>query len=191
MHDNPQPKNWGWILLTAFDAVLMAVFCYGIFVSPLLNRDWSIRILPLAGIWLVVTIPMCVMYLLGSQIVMSLSPLVDSPASRAYQRELHRRPELDGDAFFNQYYADTDVPKEIPLRIRQLLARKVDHWLMRVQPNDLLYLINDDLDLAEVLYILEKDFGCKFAKEDVKSWNGSFRLVGEYVKRQRQESCPV
>jgi acyl carrier protein len=187
MPDNPPPKKWGWILLTAFDAVLVVVFWYGLFVSPLLSRDWALRIIPLVGIWLVVTIPMCVMYLLGSPIVMSLSPLVDSPASRAYQKELRKRPELDDDLFFNQYYADTDVPKEIPLRIRQLLARKVDHWLMRVQPNDLLYLINDDLDGADVLKIVEKDFGCKFAKEDVKSWNGSFDWLVQYVKSKRKE----
>src|SRR5262245_29899685 len=125
MPGDPQPKKWGWIILTAFDAVLVFILCFGFFVSPLLNRDWSLRIFPFVIIWLVVTIPMCVMYLLGSPIVMSLSPLVDSPQSRAYQKEFHRRPDLDDEAFFNQYYADTDVPKEIPLRIRQLLARKV------------------------------------------------------------------
>jgi hypothetical protein len=138
--------------------------------------------------WLVITIPICVLYLIGCPPVMSLSPLLPSRESRAYKNELRKRPQLDDDSFFARFYGETDVPKDIPIGVRKVCMEEMDRLLSRIEPDDLLSALDDELGLAEVLHQVESQFGVKFSMEEMRALDGSFDSVVQLLKAKRCNS---
>ncbi len=180
MAEKSGQKNWGYRILL----ILNGVISLGV-VYELVRGEYPLFVI-IAGVWLLFTLPICIMYLCGHPLVWSLSPLVDCPESRAYQRELDQRMDLSDDAFLDQFYRESNVRRDIPLRIRRLLAKKVDSRLARVHPNDLLYLTFDDLDLGDVWHMVEKEFGLKISRQEVETWDGSFEWLVQSVHRNLQ-----
>jgi hypothetical protein len=104
-----------------------------------------------------------------------LVPLVDSWASAAYKNELSTRTALDNDAFYERFYGATTTPRDTPIRLRKLLATKVDKLLWKVHPEDEFAHVNDDLDLGDVFNWISREFDFSFNASD---WGGrdSFRF---------------
>jgi hypothetical protein len=123
-------------------------------------------------LWHLVAIPICIFYLLGNPIVMSLSPLIPSAASMDLVRQLGERQALKDDEFYKLFYDDAGIPRDIPVRVRRCLAHTFP-MMDRVWPTDLLYLLDDELDFADVLYVLGREFGIHFTRADYGSVDGT------------------
>jgi hypothetical protein len=133
---------------------------------------WAAVLLSALWVWHVVAIPIGFLYLIGKPIVMTLSPLIPSAESRAFRRQLRDRPVLGDEEFYARYYEASVVPREIPVRLRRLLL-DLDPLTERVLPSDRLYLLNDDLDFADVLYLIEREFGIDFTRADHQLIDGT------------------
>jgi hypothetical protein len=77
----------------------------------------------------------------------------------------------DGE-FYGRFYAGSGVPREVVARVRGSLEGF--EWLAdRLVPSDYLPWLDDDLDLADVLYRLGREFGVRFTKVDYPALDGT------------------
>jgi hypothetical protein len=81
-----------------------------------------------------------------------------SDAAYAYARELQGRPKLGNGEFYQQFYADGDVPKELVTRLRTLFESIFGDDLSSMWPHDNLALIYDSVDFADVLFRVGREF---------------------------------
>src|SRR5438128_201516 len=98
----------------AVEAVLLAAAvagCAGAFSHSV--GAWVAWPLTFLWMWHIVAIPVAILYLIGRPVVMSLSPLIPSLESRAFQRELQDRPVLTDADFHARYYAGSGIPEDI------------------------------------------------------------------------------
>jgi acyl carrier protein len=160
--DPPDLRNrWRSFVLIEFLLLFVAPF---LFLASLHYR-WMGWVLSAVGTWLCFTLPIAFLYLIGKPPVMSLSPLIPSREARAYGRELWSRAEIDEDAFFESSYSHTSIPRDIPIRIRRLCMEHLDPLYSRVQPADRFWLLVEDIDLADFVRILEREFGITLDRE--------------------------
>jgi hypothetical protein len=147
-------RRWRIFLLIEFLLMFVALF---LFLEPHHFRwvGWAFGAI---GAWLGFTLPIAFLYLIGKPPVMSLSPFIDSAEARAYRRELKARPEIDDHTFFERFYSNTSIPRDIPIRVRRLCVEQVDPLFSRVQPTDKCWLLVEELDISPVLRILEQEF---------------------------------
>jgi hypothetical protein len=133
---------------------------------------WIAFPLTILIMWHLIVIPICVMYLIGKPVVISLSPLFSSAESRAFRKRLAERPQLSHEEFYSRFFADSGIPSEVPARLRNCLLT-LDPLINRAIPDDNLGLLDDELDFVCVLRLIEKEFGIKFAKADYKAVDGT------------------
>jgi hypothetical protein len=174
----------------AVEIALMVLFPGFVYWSLVSHQSVVVIVIFTAvAMWLVVTLPIAILYLVGKPIVFSLVPLFDSAEARAYRRELKQRPLPDDDAFCEQFYADRPLEQEIAFRLRRLCTRFTDPLLDKVQPHDLFYLANEELDLADFIFRVEKEFGLAFAPEDIEPLVGTFDWLVGAVKKASERNC--
>lgn len=120
-------------------------------------------------IWHIVAVPMCVLYLIGKPVSMSLAPLIRTAESRDFLLELKARDSLSPGEFYDRFYADTDVPRQIVLRVRDLLEFQLEDYdaVSRLAPKDNICLLDDELDPVEILLELEGELGITMYPETV------------------------
>ena len=95
---------------------------------------------------------------------------------------------LDDDAFYLRHYANTTIPKDIPIRVRKVCVEQLGRRWLFVTPTD--WLIEDDeLDFAELLYDIGEEFGISISHEDMNRIDGTFDDVVQYLVRRTQSSC--
>jgi acyl carrier protein len=102
--------------------------------------------------------------------------------------ELKKQPELDDQAFYEAYYAGGGIPEDIPIRIRKVYAEQLGACWKGVRPGDNVGDAIPDLDLAELLYDIEDEFGIKFPDDDVKKMDGTFDAIVRYIATHRPTS---
>jgi hypothetical protein len=172
------------------ELALIVVLIAGIRLAVKPDWDWlALAFVPLM-MWHVVAVPVCVLYLIGRPIVMSLAPLVPSAECRAFREALHTRPRLDDQAFIERFYANGDVPRDIPLRLRNILCGW-DRLLGAVEPADYLPDIDDELDIAGALSDMEKEFEIRFADSELKNCDGTFGSLVLLIQEKRIASPQV
>jgi hypothetical protein len=88
-----------------------------------------------------------------------------SKEERAYEDELGKRPKLDDDEFFEQFYAASGIPKDIPVRLRKLYKEMLGEEHSALQPQDNLAFIYGEIDFADVLYRVGREFKLKIPLE--------------------------
>jgi len=84
-----------------------------------------------------------------------------SASERAYHEMLRQRPRLDDDAFFEQFYSKTNVPKDIVVRLRLACCESLGIDPAVLRPEDNLAMIWDDIDFCDVLYRVGRKFKMK------------------------------
>ncbi|HEY2253879.1 MAG TPA: hypothetical protein VGH74_22545 [Planctomycetaceae bacterium] len=112
-------------------------------------------------------------------------------SERAYSAQLQQRAKLNDDEFYEAFYAETGIPKHIPIRLRTLLQKNImGDDLSALHPNDNLALIYDGLDFADVLYRVGKEFEltipltvCKSKLHADGEIDGTFDSVVRYLNR--------
>jgi len=95
----------------------------------------------------------------------------------AYERTLASRPLLNDDTFYRSHYATTDVPPDIPIRLRRLFAIQLGSPWEHVEPADKPHEMYDDLDFAELVYDTEEEFGVSIPVEEMQTLDGSFESL--------------
>jgi len=105
-----------------------------------------------------------------------------------FESELRNRPELDDQAFYEAQYGNSGIPQDIPIRVRKVYVEQLGDCWKGVRPDDNVREAYPDLDLAELLYEIEDEFGIKIPDEDVQQMDGTFDAIVRYVASRRSTS---
>lgn len=152
----------------AFEGILLlfsVLVCCGL---PFQNANIYVQLIIVAlTMFHIVAIPICIFYLVGQPIVMTLS--FNSPESRAFIRQLKERPVLSDEDFYARFYQGSAIPKNLVFRLRQCLADNVGPLLERVIPSDCLFLLEDTLDVCDVSDEVEREFSINFTRMELEN----------------------
>ncbi len=115
---------------------------------------------------LVFSLPVCFVLLFGwlkpgALRDLSLSPLFLTREEHEFHRNLRQRPQLNEDAFYETFYAESGIPKQWVTQLRTLLEDVSGYDLLCLNPNDNLVHLDGEMDFADVLYRVESDFKVK------------------------------
>jgi acyl carrier protein len=113
--------------------------------------------------------------------------LFDASHSR-FEKELADRPRLDDQAFYEAHYGSSGIPEDIPIRVRKVFVEQLGDCWKGVRPDDNVCESDPDLDLAELLYEIEDEFGIKIPDEEMRKMDGSFDSIVRFVASQRHSS---
>jgi acyl carrier protein len=87
--------------------------------------------------------------------------------------------EFEDETFYRSYYAATPIPKTIPLRVRKVLIEQLGSRWWYVKPED--WLLEDDLDFADLLEEIGEEFGMSIPFEDMQQLEPVFDAVVRYI----------
>jgi acyl carrier protein len=110
-----------------------------------------------------------------------LGDLLFHAFSSRFERELLSRPQLDDQAFNQAHYGGSGIPEDIPIRVRKVYVEQLGDCWKGVQPDDNICDAYPDLDLAEILYEIEDEFGIKIPDEEMRKMDGTFDAIVRYV----------
>ena len=114
-----------------------------------------------------------------------LGDLLFHASHSRFERELVGRPGLDDESFHEAYYGGTDIPRDIPVRVRKVYVEQLGDCWKGVRPVDNACEAYPDLDFAELLYEIEDEFGIKIPDEAMRTMDGTFDEVVRYVASHR------
>jgi hypothetical protein len=173
-----------WRIFVAIEVLLLIVFiaCFA-WERRLGFPEFLTHGVSLLGVWLVFTLPIAVLYVIGHPPTISLAPLVSSPETKANWERIISRPLLDDDAYFQQYYASSGIRPDIPIRLRAVCARELGDELRRIAPTDSL-IIDDELDLLEFMYEVQDEFRFTASLAEMKDLDDSFDSIVRFVNRK-------
>ena len=92
---------------------------------------------------------------------------------------------LSDDEFIERYYSERSIPRDIPLRLRQIYAHQLG--MDKVHPKDLATDFDWELDLWELVLEVQDEFGVEFTKEEILKLDGSFDSIVRAVATKRVE----
>ena len=82
--------------------------------------------------------------------------------------------------FFNEFYADTDVPADIPCRLRPMYCKILDIEVGKLRPHDRPPLLSE-IELADFIEDIEAEFGVSISDKDAEQIDGSFDSIACYL----------
>jgi hypothetical protein len=170
------------------EGVLLMVLVVGVWATltwPIFPQAQAI-VIGVLGSWLCFSLPVAGLYLFGRAPEMTLSPLWPSPLERAYRLEVGGRPALTDEEFYARFYEGSGIPREIPARIRRCLAN-MGLFIDRAYPDDMIGYAFDDLDYADVLKRVGREFRIRFSKKDYPLFTGTLRDLIEQIHRRLDE----
>ncbi len=174
------------------EAILLVVATAGTWalVSFGGGEQWALPI-TILWMWLVITVPICLLYLIGRPVEMNLAPLFPSPAVRAFWRELRCRPAITNEEFYSTYYAGSGISQDIVAGIRDCLVKFVDPEVEKAIPSDNLLWLYDELDFAEFFDDVGRPFGVRFTSKDYPSITGTLdNMIRITHSKVRQRGTP-
>jgi hypothetical protein len=127
------------------------------------------------------------------EIQMSLSPLFPSRAEREFRRSLAERLQLDDDAFYDAYYAyyaKSEIPRHVPVRLREMLQDAVGFEFGGLRPDDGLIVATDELDWSDIFYRMQREFAVPIPKEAWSEFDGTFDSLVKMVAKRITENRP-
>lgn len=171
-YDSSQFKRY-WRLFLAAELIGLILITLGTWAAITSGTAGIISIvLAIGWMWLIITLPICCCYLLGHPVAITLSPLVPSVESRAFWRVLQDRTAMTHEEFYVLFYADSAIPMATIVRVRNRLV-EFHPIADRLVPADNLSLLDDELDLAEVLRWMQKEFHIRFSRSDYTCFDGT------------------
>jgi hypothetical protein len=125
-----------------------------------------------------------------------------SESECAYHATLQERPKRNDDEFFDEFYAATSIPRDIPIRLRKLYEEIIGVEFSALRPEDNHAIIYDELDFADVLYRVGREFSLNIPIETVLKSpltyrgrashqgeiDGTFEPVVRYLAKARYSS---
>ena len=135
-----------------------------------------------------------VLAVLGLALLIAILVYVDSRRrSKAIERMFAGRRRLTEDEFFQEYFANTDVEREIPIKVRRVLGQELDADLSRLAPGDSLssnlkcLLAFDSMADVAIIESLEKEFGITFTDEEASAMHTVRDIVLSVTKQLKAQ----
>ncbi|HEV3263771.1 MAG TPA: hypothetical protein VG013_43450 [Gemmataceae bacterium] len=119
--------------------------------------------------------------------VLLLGAVMRPAKERQFEEELASRPALEDNAFYDMFYRQTAVPKDIVVRLRKLYAEQLGAAWHKVCPQDNAAEVYD-LDFAEPLYEVEEAFGVKFPLDNWRIEYCTFDAVARYLANHQMST---
>jgi hypothetical protein len=187
--DNTVRRRWRIFLAVEGVLLLLALgMTWAVFAFRL--APWVVVLIGLLGVWLGYTLPVAFLYLIGHPPVITLAPLLPSAESRAFRRELRGRPVLSDGEFYARFCEGSGIPGDIPARLRRVFV-EIDPLSERAVPNDRLWLLDDELDFADVLDRVGQEFGVRFTRADYPTVDGTLGNLVQLVHARRGPGRPL
>ena len=93
---------------------------------------------------------------------------------------------MDDQAFHEAHYGGSGISEDIPIRVRKVYVEQLGDCWKGVRPDDNVCESDPDLDLAELLFEIEDDFGIKIPWDEMRKLDGTFDAIVRYVASQRR-----
>jgi hypothetical protein len=114
---------------------------------------------------------------------LSLSPLIPSREEREFRRILRTRPKLNDDDFYATFYSDSPIPKSLVVQLRKSLECAFGLDFGALQPTDNLILADPELDWADIVFRLNREFGIRLTNEMFGKFDGTFDSLVALVQK--------
>jgi hypothetical protein len=183
-----------WIALVPFAIAVVAIpVAIAAWFWKTDAKDSAPIIFGIAGAVLVFDLPVCALVIIewlksGHPPPLSLWPLVPSREEREFRRRLRTRPPLDDEAFFQQHFAESRVPRELPGKLRATLEDIFGLSFAALDPDDNLAHADWEMDWADVLDRIEEDFQISFPADsltEIVTFRWLVGFVAEAIKSRQ------
>jgi hypothetical protein len=161
------------------------------------SRNVGCVMFGIAGTVLIFDGPVCLWVFIdwirfGQPPPLHLSPLIPCREEREIRRRLRNRPKLDDDQFYQAYFAAREIPREVPLRLRQIMEEVTGYDMGGVHPEDNLVWIDLEVDFADVFYHVERDLAVVIRPDQLTTiedcrFGRLVELIAKEYSSQRRE----
>jgi hypothetical protein len=103
---------------------------------------------------------------------------------RRFRREVASREPLDDAEFIRQCYPGSEIPPDVPLRLRPIYCRYFDIEIGKLRPADRPPEIVD-LDTVDLVREIEQAFGITISDQDAENIDGSFDSIVRHLASRR------
>jgi len=172
-----------WIaLIPFFLAVIAVVAAIAISVARPFTKEVEVAAIAVLGTVLIFDLPVCA-YLLVKWLRAGIPPdliaelMESTPEEREFHRQLRIRPELHDSDFYETFYARSDIPQYFVVQMRDLLESVSGYDLAGLHPGDDLALLDGEMDFADVLYRVERDFSVKLDWDEFRNSKVTFDFL--------------
>jgi hypothetical protein len=169
-----------WIALIPFAIALPGVALASVFwlLSPL-EPELNTLAFGIVGTILAFDLPVCLLVLVqwiwtGNPPELSLVPLVPTKEERELRKSLQKRTKLDGDEFYQRFYANTSIPKLLVVKLRALLETQLGLPKNSVQPEDNMITADPELDWQYLIDEINNEFVIVIGYEAINTLDGTF-----------------
>lgn len=169
-------------------APIAFIAAMGLWFGRPFSKDMTGVTIGTLGALLVFDVPICAYVLikwLGSGIAPDLvcELMMTTPEERELHRNLRNRQKLDDDAFYETFYKESGVPKHLVVQLRWILGDVTGYDLAGLHPADNLAYIDSEMDFADVLYRLERDFNTKLDWDELRRSEVTFDFLLQMTVR--------
>jgi acyl carrier protein len=106
-------------------------------------------------------------------------------AQRRYERQLKEREPVDDEGLLEEYFLPEELDRDIPARVRGILAKHMGYPAERMLPDDDLMFYWDEVDAAELVLEIEERFGIKITEADTEHKMFTIREISHLVHKKR------
>jgi len=140
----------------------------------------------IVGAILIFDLPVCVLVVIqwlakGEPPGLSLSPLVPCREEREFHRNLRERPKLNDDEFYDTFYANSRIPKRLPVQLRTSLENAFGLDFGALHPTDNLIYADVEVDWADVIFRVKRDFDIVVPDDMIGRLDGTFDSLLQYI----------
>jgi acyl carrier protein len=107
----------------------------------------------------------------------------------ALEAELLERPAVSDDEFVRRFFPDDEIPAEVVLTVRHMLAKELGYPAAQLFADDYFKHFWDEWDADSLIKALEQRFGIVIRKKDAQATRATVRQVSEMVQRLRLEQA--
>jgi hypothetical protein len=104
---------------------------------------------------------------------LSLSPLIPTREEREFRRSLRERRKLYDDEFYDAFYADSGIPRGLPVQLRKTLEEELGLDFGGLWPSDNL-IRAVEVDWGDIFDLIEREFRISIPRERWKQFDGTF-----------------
>lgn len=131
----------------------------------------------MAGFWLFLLI-------FAAVCVVALFAWLSFASERAFHRQLYSREPMDDNRFYDSYYAERQIPEDIPRRLKPIYGKYFGIDPMKLRPADRPPEM-DDLDTVDLVNAIEREFRVTISDKDAERIDGSFDSIVQYLAEVR------
>jgi acyl carrier protein len=101
-----------------------------------------------------------------------------------FHRDYETRSLLTDEQMIREYFSETNIDPQIPIRIRRIFGHQLQLDSERLRPGDDFAAIYADLDFVEMFDEIEEEFGIAISNEELSAINGTILSLSELIQRK-------